>query len=115
LRDAPAPARYSLVVLGTCLVTPYLHDYDLVFGAFVAAWLMGMVADAPEWRRPAFIASALVLLLPFVASMLAKVSGFSFGPAFIGLAFAIALCMAFMRRQMQFDTPAERGALTRVA
>src|SRR5690606_33121265 len=28
-RDAPAPIRYALAVLGTFLATPYLQDYDL--------------------------------------------------------------------------------------
>jgi arabinofuranan 3-O-arabinosyltransferase len=35
-RDVPAPAKNALLVLGTLLATPYLQDYDLVVGAFVA-------------------------------------------------------------------------------
>jgi arabinofuranan 3-O-arabinosyltransferase len=37
--DAPAGVKNAVLVLGTCLATPYLRDYDLVFGALVVAWL----------------------------------------------------------------------------
>ncbi len=47
-RDAPAAARYALLVLGTWLVTPYLQDYDLVIGAFVVLWLRELYPDLPQ-------------------------------------------------------------------
>lgn len=39
VRNDPAYIRNALVVVGTCLATPYLQDYDLMIGAFVAVWL----------------------------------------------------------------------------
>jgi arabinofuranan 3-O-arabinosyltransferase len=108
MHDVPAPGRNALLVLGTCLVTPYLHDYDLVFGAFVAAWLMAQAVDRPELQRQAFLASALILLLPFASSLLAKLTGFSFGPVFIVPAFVIALRMAFAQRHAMTAVPAAR-------
>src|SRR6185369_16944888 len=51
-RDAPANMRYTLLVLGTFLATPYVQDYDLVVGAFVVVWLMAMSQAAP-WLRKA--------------------------------------------------------------
>ena len=39
-RDVDEGLRCALVVLGSCLATPYLQDYDLVVGAFVVAWVV---------------------------------------------------------------------------
>lgn len=88
-RDAPAPIRYSLLVLGNFLATPYLQDYDLVVGAFVAAWLVGSAADRQQMRE-ATVAAFLVLLLPIVAGSFGKMTGFSPGPLFLIPAFVIA-------------------------
>lgn len=94
-RDVPARARYALLVLGTCLVTPYLQDYDLVVGTFAAVWLMTQVGGSPRLQRWAFAASALVLLVPLGASPLAKLTGFAFGPVFLVPAFLLAMQIAF--------------------
>src|SRR5947209_9307424 len=79
LKDAPAPARNAAVLIGVLLATPYLQDYDLVLGAFIVVWVMQSAAAKPE----AQIASALILLLPLLASPLAKLTGFAFGPLFV--------------------------------
>ena len=39
LCDLPQGVKNAVLVLGTCLATPYLQDYDLVFGTLVVAWL----------------------------------------------------------------------------
>jgi hypothetical protein len=79
-RDEPAHIRNAVLLVGTCLATPYLQDYDLVFGAFVVAWLHAAEKDSklpPQWGRSAM---ALVLLLPMVNAPLAKFIGPSVGP-----------------------------------
>jgi len=78
LKDAPASARNAAVMIGVLLATPYLQDYDLVLGAFIAVWLMQVSA-----KDDARVASALILLLPLLASPLAKLTGFAFGPLFV--------------------------------
>ena len=44
-RDEPAHIRNAVLLVGTCLATPYLMDYDLVFGAFVVVWLLKAEKD----------------------------------------------------------------------
>jgi hypothetical protein len=79
-RDAPAPARNAAVLLGVLLATPYLQDYDLVLGAFIVVWL---AAFDIESTRATQIASTSILLLPLLASPLAKLTGLAFGPLFV--------------------------------
>jgi arabinofuranan 3-O-arabinosyltransferase len=88
-RDAPVPARNVLLVLGTCLTTPYLQDYDLVVGAFVALWLMQLY-PASSMPPVAMTAAALILLIPFVGAALGHLTGLDIGPLFIAPAFVIA-------------------------
>jgi arabinofuranan 3-O-arabinosyltransferase len=85
-RDTPAGVQNTLLVLGTCLATPYLQDYDLVVGAFVVVWLAADSSHSALGKRAAQM-SFLVLLLPFVSSVLAKVTGLALGPLFIAPAF----------------------------
>jgi hypothetical protein len=95
--DAPAGVKNAVLLLGTCLATPYLQDYDLVFGALVVAWL---------WQYPVLYASdralqisaGLLLLLPLVAAALAHLTGFALGPLFIAPLFVVALHMSFGAR-----------------
>lgn len=86
-RDAPLPVRGALLVLGTFLATPYLQDYDMVIGAFIAVWLMNAADLAHMPRRPALIATALVLIVPLVAALLANTTGLSLGALFLVPAF----------------------------
>jgi hypothetical protein len=79
-KDAPAPARNAAVMLGVLFATPYLQDYDLVLGAFIAVWL---AAFETESTRATQIASASILLLPLLASPLAKLTGLALGPLFV--------------------------------
>jgi hypothetical protein len=79
-RQAPAPVRNAAVLIGVLLATPYLQDYDLVLGAFIAVWLMDLDNEVkPETR----LACASILLMPLLASPLAKLTGLAFGPLFV--------------------------------
>jgi hypothetical protein len=98
-RDASFGVRNAMVLLGTCLATPYLQDYDLVFGALVVVWL-GQDQDVrrtPEWAW--FLGSASLLLLPLFAAPLALFTGLAFGPLFILPLFVIALKCSLAKRQ----------------
>lgn len=81
-RDEPAHIRNAILLTGTCLATPYLQDYDLVFGAFVVVWLHMAEKDTKvplQWLRGAM---AMVLLLPPMNAPIAKFIGPSVGPLF---------------------------------
>ena len=79
-KDAPAPVRNAAVLIGVLLATPYLQDYDLVLGAFIVVWLRCTTPRRnPRRKSPA----RLILLLPLLASPLAKLTGFAFGPLFV--------------------------------
>ena len=98
-RDASFGVRNAMLLLGTCLATPYLQDYDLVFGALIVIWL-GQDQDVrrmPEWAW--FLGSASLLLLPLFAAPLALVTGLTFGPLFILPLFVIALKSGLAKRQ----------------
>ncbi len=96
-RDTPSGIRNAVLVLGTCLATPYLQDYDLVFGALVVAWLWQYPVEEKS-ARALHISAGLRLMLPLLAAALAHLTGLALGPLFILPAFAVAL-------QMSFDKP----------
>lgn len=96
-RDVPPAAKNALLVLGTCLATPYVQDYDLVVGAFVVVWL-GQLYPAGDRATPAVIGAALILLAPLFASSLAHATGLEVGPLFIVPVFVIAAQAAFATR-----------------
>jgi hypothetical protein len=103
-RDTRANIKNAVLLLGTCLATPYLQDYDLVFGAIVVAWLWQQPVETLASERALQIACGLLLSLPLVAAALAHMTGLAFGPLFILPAFVIALQAAFAGRE--FDRPA---------
>lgn len=94
-KDAPANIRNAVLLLGTCLATPYLQDYDLVFGALVVAWLWQQPVEVYPSERALHVASALFLVLPLVAAGLAHLTHLTYGPLFILPLFAIAVRAAF--------------------
>lgn len=104
-RTVPQSAKNALLVLGTCLATPYLQDYDLVVGAFVAIWLTGLY-PAEAMPRPLLIGAGLILLAPLIASPLAKLTGYEFGPLFIAPAFVIALQAAWAKSSVRLASSA---------
>jgi arabinofuranan 3-O-arabinosyltransferase len=97
-RDASFGVRNATLILGTCLATPYLQDYDMVFGALVVAWLMqdADIKRMPAW--PLFLANAALLLIPLFGAALAKLTGLEFGPLFIAPLFVIAVLGGFAKR-----------------
>jgi Glycosyltransferase family 87 len=98
-RKASFGVRNATLLLGTCLATPYLQDYDLVFGALIVIWLS---QDAGVLRTPAlplFLANASLLLIPFFAASLAHLTGLALGPLFILPLFVIAVKFGLAKPQ----------------
>ena len=92
--DAPAPVRNSLLILGTCLSTPYLQDYDLLMLAFVVAWIVALCPRDPmDWQLPAPVAIAcgLLLVAPLVAGPFGILTGYALGPLLLLPAFVLLL------------------------
>lgn len=94
---APAGVKNAVLVLGTCLATPYLQDYDLVFGALVVAWLW-QTCGSDVSAKTLLICSSLLLVLPLAASALAHPTGLALGPLFILPLFLVALRMSMDSR-----------------
>ncbi len=106
-RDASFGVRNATLLLGTCLATPYLQDYDLVFGALVVVWLMQDEGVARLRELPLFLATASFLLLPLFAASLAKLTGLEFGPLFILPLFVIAVYCGLKRDRAAILAAAE--------
>lgn len=105
-RDDPAPLRNALVIVGTCLATPYLQDYDLVMSAFVVVWLQQMREQDAELRQPWIVAAiAVMLLFPLLGAELARSTGLAFGPLLIGSVFVLLSSRTFRIR----TGPSRRG------
>ena len=47
-----------MLLLGTCLATPYLQDYDLVFGVLAVAWLWQQPVESDTSERALQISAA---------------------------------------------------------
>lgn len=90
LRSSSAGIRNATLLLGTCLATPYLQDYDLVFGAFVVVWLARDRELEQARKVPLFLASAALLLIPVLSAPLARLTGLELAPLFIVPIFVIA-------------------------
>jgi hypothetical protein len=88
---ASAGARNALVIVAAWLATPYVHDYDLVMGAFVVAWMAG---GGRADNRSIWI-SAAVLLTPVVAAPMARWTGFTVGPLLLVPAFCLLAARCF--------------------
>jgi arabinofuranan 3-O-arabinosyltransferase len=82
-RDVPENLRNALLIVGTCLAVPYVQDYDLVMGAFVAAWLTDREAVPRAFHAQVLIAVGLLLTLPFWSGMFAISTGVSIAPLVI--------------------------------
>ena len=101
-RNASAAVRNILLVVGTILATPYVQDYDLVVGAFVAAWLLTAVGAKPEREGAAMWSAGLLLVMPLASAPLAKATGLVWAPLFALPAFLLAarLCAGEARRRI---------------
>lgn len=106
-RDEPAHIRNAVLIMGTCLATPYMQDYDLVFGAFVVAWLL--MAEKDSRLSPQYIRGAIgmILLLPYLNAPIAISFGPSVGPLVFLPVFALLICLgAEYSRRRAFELPA---------
>ena len=86
--EAPLGVKNAVLLSATCLATPYLQDYDLVFGALIVVWLLQ--APAPRFERTLPVAAGLLLILPLLAAALANMTGLCLGPLFIAPIFFLA-------------------------
>ena len=103
--DAPAGIRNAVLLLATCFATPYLQDYDLVFGALVVAWLWQQPVELYPSERALQMCSALFLLLPLVGAALAHLTHLTYGPLFILPLFVLAVRAAFVPREQMAAMP----------
>lgn len=94
-KETPLAVKNAVLLAGTCLATPYLQDYDLVFGALIVAWLWQAPVAADERALP--VAAGLLLILPLLAAALAHMTGLALGPLFIVPIFVIAVRMGLQR------------------
>jgi arabinofuranan 3-O-arabinosyltransferase len=106
-RSAPAGIRNAVLLLGTCFATPYLQDYDLVFGALAVAWLWQQPVDVYPSERALQITSALFLVLPLMAAALAHLTQLSYGPLFILPLFVLAVRAGFVGRGAERTAPVQ--------
>jgi hypothetical protein len=98
-KDAPAGIRNAVLLLATCFATPYLQDYDLVFGALVVVWLWQQPVEVYPSERALQVCSALFLILPLFAAALAHLTHLTYGPLFILPLFMLAVRAAFVPRE----------------
>jgi arabinofuranan 3-O-arabinosyltransferase len=110
LKDAPAGIRNAVLLLGTCLATPYLQDYDLVFGVLVVAWLWQQPIERYPSDRALQIAAALFLVLPLVAAPLAHLTLLTYGPLFVLPLFALAVRAGFAGHAAETARPVRVAA-----
>jgi arabinofuranan 3-O-arabinosyltransferase len=104
LGDAPLELKNAVLVLGTCLATPYLQDYDLVIGALVVVWLRQCAVPHPsEWTPQ--VSAGLFFLLPLFGATLANLTGLALGPLFIVPIFVVALQMNFGAKRARSVLP----------
>lgn len=103
-RDESPEIRNALAVLGTFLVTPYLQDYDLVVGAFVAVWLWSLQHRGAMAVWPAQAMMIGILLLPLVIASIGKSTGLALGAVVVAVMFA--LVAAAGSRRLEANAPA---------
>jgi hypothetical protein len=104
-RDEAVHLRNAMVIVGTCLATPYLQDYDLVVSAFVVVWLKAAEERSRmpvQWIRAAM---AVMLLLPLLAAPLAKLTGLALGPLFVVAVFALLVALAGASSNAALSSP----------
>jgi hypothetical protein len=94
-RDDPAPVRNAMVIMGTCLITPYLQDYDLVMSAFVAVWLK-QAGEEQERVSPTATTAAMaaIMLAPLFAAPVAKATGFVLAAPVLVAVFVVLIALA---------------------
>jgi arabinofuranan 3-O-arabinosyltransferase len=98
-RNGSPGIRNAALILGTCLATPYLQDYDMVFGALVVAWLWSEETVRQAFDVTLFWACGAILLMPLFAAWLAVHTGLEWGPLFILPLFVIVVKCGLARPQ----------------
>lgn len=99
-RNWPADLRNALTVVGTCLVTPYLQDYDLVMAVFAAAALLAVMT--PHTQMLAIVGAGLLLVAPLLAAPVGLATGLSIGAVMLAPVFPI---IWMMKRRADTMTP----------
>lgn len=97
--------RNSLVVLGTCLATPYLLDYDFVVATFVVVWLIPVRDQLQISSRLLQILQGAILAVPLFTAAFGKLTGYSIGPVVPGVAFIVIAYAALRRRTVVKGKP----------
>jgi arabinofuranan 3-O-arabinosyltransferase len=105
-RDTAPGIRNAVLLLATCLATPYLQDYDLVFGVLAVVWLWQQPVELYPSEHALRVSSGLFVLLPIVAAALARITHLTYGPLFILPLFVLAVRAAFVPRQAIAPMPA---------
>lgn len=90
-RKAEAARRNTAVIVGACLTTPYLMDYDLVMLAFAAAWIAAPALKAGARGTGRLAAAGLLLVAPLAAAPIGKLTGLAVGVLFLLPAMAVVL------------------------
>jgi hypothetical protein len=106
-RGATFRIRNATLILGTCLATPYLQDYDMAFGALVVAWLWQDEEVRQVAEFPLFLACAAVLLIPLFAASLALATDLAWGPVFIAPLFVMTVKCGLAKRPAPARTAAQ--------
>jgi arabinofuranan 3-O-arabinosyltransferase len=106
-RNAAPGLRNAGLIVGACLATPYLQDYDLVVLAFAAAWIAGPALTGAVRERGPLVAAGLLMALPIIAAPLGKLTGLSFGALFFIPAAAVILRNAQQPRTVLAATGAQ--------
>lgn len=86
--------KSAALVVGTFLATPYAWDYDAIVLIFAAAWLAAEARNNAfrDWER---ITTLVLLTLPGLTLVPAKLLGLQSGPLLLWLAMAVLLRRGF--------------------
>lgn len=99
-RDDFSPdSRNAVTVLGGCLMTPYLQDYDLVFLVFVVAWLWR--DESLRHRRSSHVIYVAALVLPGTAAAIAALTGIAVGGIVLPLMLVLLLRLVSVEADRQ--------------
>jgi hypothetical protein len=89
-RRTPAAIRFSILILGILLFTPYAAVYDLAILAFPLAWL-GWEGHTQGWWPGEQNLLVLGWLTPLVSPVLAKFTGLQIAPLVLAALLVLAL------------------------
>ena len=69
--DCRRTTKYSMLVIGSLMVTPYVADYDMTVLTFVLAWRLAELPERPflPWEKLSLV---LLLMTPLLAAPMGK-------------------------------------------